>query len=1082
MTGKRKTTNNRSNAGDKDPNSTPREPPDPPDPPDKATRSRTRAKKEGADENTAQTDDTRSTSAERKTTSEVGETPERQASLREDTPAEDLAPITRNIDKGKGRQIAPSSEEDHDPLLSPQRYEIPRTSAADNLFSVRSLPTSARYSSTLASPIEIEENPGWVKTMTSELGKIIVTMGRETQRRDERHREEMRDILKDISEQADRREERHQNELRDILRMFSEENGKRERRFYSDLLTQQGRATAEINAANNANAVFLRELQQATLGAIATTVQQRQGINVQGDTSHTTQTPDPQEEVHETTTPAEEQQETPTEQEPVEEIIREEEPTAEEQMPREYQRQYRGNPRPRGRNGERRGGRPTGPPPMPPRQPPRQPPPRHPAYREPPPRHPARREQPPPPPPESPPGSDEDQSPSEVDDADDERGGGPGHERPGRRRRGTRAESPYEERRGPADASPGYDFRNLDRAGWGERASRSRTPGEAAAQDRHSQFHRRIHDGIERAVQSVVDHEAPPAGGYIALKTVAAATPIPTYEGNDDLEIFMKWLQAFLNYLDVHQLVGETYDHHRVITMRAAMRGPAQAWFDTTIRRGAPNNTEDRITFIQAIFRMADAFISPAAATRAQQRFDQITYARRKGILSYVRELQMVSYHVLLPVDEYTLRKQIIQAIPSSIRNMLIDYKGLSVSTSSVAEWVDAIEKRERELLEKEAYEETQIGARRNTSAPNWKTQVRFNTNQTRGRAPERPKTGERNAQSGNKTSTGRKVPLDEIKCHACGNKGHYKGSKECPKTPTSKRLHAISVDTEDEDNGPEETEEPFEGEDYEGEPDQEFDEASEDGEEYESYGVAVASIHVESDSEDEDLEETTATIAAMAASNIKDEETLAAEIVNSVKEDYELRGSGQKPKPRGPTIKQLKAEAQKSQAIISNVDGTRPEGHKNKPRNQPPLDVSGMTAYIKINGVEALACWDSASQLDCISPDFIRAIGLTPQTKAEPVKIRLGLKGSSSRCSYEVTPTIELGEKKIEDFTLSVANIYKWDVILGNGFLNQYKMHLDYENKQLWSGKIKIPILAEDEVERILKRKKKATLAAMSK
>ena len=90
----------------------------------------------------------------------------------------------------------------------------------------------------------------------------------------------------------------------------------------------------------------------------------------------------------------------------------------------------------------------------------------------------------------------------------------------------------------------------------------------------------------------------------------------------------------------------------------------------------------------------------------------------------------------------------------------------------------------------------------------------------------------------------------------------------------------------------------------------------------------------------------------------------------------------------------------------------------------------------------------------------FIWAIRLKPQTKVEPVKIRLGLKGSSSRCSYEVTPTIELGEKKIEDFMLSVANIYKWDVILGNGFLNRYKMHLDYKNKQLWLGKTKIPYL----------------------
>ena len=219
----------------------------------------------------------------------------------------------------------------------------------------------------------------------------------------------------------------------------------------------------------------------------------------------------------------------------------------------------------------------------------------------------------------------------------------------------------------------------------------------------------------------MIDHDEPPAGGYIALKTVAVAMPIPTYRGNDDLEIFMKWLQAFLNYLDVHQLVGEKYDHHRVTMMRVAMKGSAQAWFDTTIRCGAPNNTEDRITFIQAIFKMADAFISPATATWAQQRFNQIMYTRQKGILSYVQEL---SYHILLLVDEYTLWKQIIQAIPSSIRNMLIDYKGLSVLTSSVAEWVDVIEQRECEILEKEAYEETQNSARRNTSAQNWKTQV----------------------------------------------------------------------------------------------------------------------------------------------------------------------------------------------------------------------------------------------------------------------------------------------------------------------------------------------------------------------
>ena len=74
---------------------------------------------------------------------------------------------------------------------------------------------------------------------------------------------------------------------------------------------------------------------------------------------------------------------------------------------------------------------------------------------------------------------------------------------------------------------------------------------------------------------------------------------------------------------------------------------------------------------------------------------------------------------------------------------------------------------------------------------------------------------------------------------------------------PTSKWLHAISVDSKYKESEPQETEEPFEGEEYEGELDQEFDDASEDKEEYESYGATVATIHINSDSEDEDLEET---------------------------------------------------------------------------------------------------------------------------------------------------------------------------------------------------------------------------------
>jgi hypothetical protein len=40
------------------------------------------------------------------------------------------------------------------------------------------------------------------------------------------------------------------------------------------------------------------------------------------------------------------------------------------------------------------------------------------------------------------------------------------------------------------------------------------------------------------------------------------------------------------------------------------------------------------------------------------------------------------------------------------IRNSLIDLKGLSTSMSSVAKWVEVIAQRERELLEKAAFDD----------------------------------------------------------------------------------------------------------------------------------------------------------------------------------------------------------------------------------------------------------------------------------------------------------------------------------------------------------------------------------------
>jgi hypothetical protein len=256
------------------------------------------------------------------------------------------------------------------------------------------------------------------------------------------------------------------------------------------------------------------------------------------------------------------------------------------------------------------------------------------------------------------------------------------------------------------------------------------------------------------------------------------------------------------------------------------------------------------------------------------------------------------------------------------------------------------------------------------------------------------------------------KAPLEEITCYACNKKGHYRGSKECPKTPSLACLHIMDVNADKEEPQAPETEEtPFEGVDYDGKTDLETPVTDYEGEE-EGVGAIIASIHAgDNISDDKILEdsESILQLAALAASDSKEDETVADKIIQSVKEDYELQGSGIVPRPRGPMSKQLQAESQKKHALRSSVECSRPEEC-----THPFEDRRGMSAIIKINGVDALTCWDAGSQLECISPDFARAVGLQPTPKSKSIKIQLGTKGSSSATLYEVTPQIEAANLKV--------------------------------------------------------------------
>ena len=143
--------------------------------------------------------------------------------------------------------------------------------------------------------------------------------------------------------------------------------------------------------------------------------------------------------------------------------------------------------------------------------------------------------------------------------------------------------------------------------------------------------------------------------------------PMPTYGSEDDLEVFMTWIHSLMCFYDLHQIIGPEHNHNRTTILHAALTDRAQTWYNTTICMGTCGIHTFLPAFLTILLNLADTFITPAAVTKAQCIFNKVTYMKDKGIRAYTHELQMISKHILLPINEYTLRKWIVKVIPSSI-------------------------------------------------------------------------------------------------------------------------------------------------------------------------------------------------------------------------------------------------------------------------------------------------------------------------------------------------------------------------------------------------------------------------------
>ena len=96
------------------------------------------------------------------------------------------------------------------------------------------------------------------------------------------------------------------------------------------------------------------------------------------------------------------------------------------------------------------------------------------------------------------------------------------------------------------------------------------------------------------------------------------------------------------------------------------------------------------------------------------------------------------------------------------------------------------------------------------------------------------------------------------------------------------------------------------------------------------------------------------------------------------------------------------------------------------------------------------------------VSPDFTRVVSLPVKQLDKPVTLQLGCSGSQLKVNFVTESQIEFASITIDTY-LDIANLDKYDSILGTPFLWKHGIQLDFETQEIViRGKLHISTLPE--------------------
>ncbi|KAF4588488.1 hypothetical protein EYR40_010039 [Pleurotus pulmonarius] len=542
------------------------------------------------------------------------------------------------------------------------------------------------------------------------------------------------------------------------------------------------------------------------------------------------------------------------------------------------------------------------------------------------------------------------------------------------------------------------------------------------------------------------------------------------WSGDADVDKFNRWLHSLMRWLRINQYSVPAREEECITMIGLHLDGEAAVWFDEEVE----DAEDDRQwTFLRVVIGLYDRFVQPTAIQDATEEFLATEYSSTTGVRGFLDALERTAKHMIHPPDAYMFRRQFVVGLPTTIRDRLVD-RGYNAERHPISDLYSvALQAEESRVMAKHYTQAAAANRARNhpgsavatskvdktsasTGGPRDSSRVhrsRQHPYASRRTGPNEPANAP-SAPAGRSSTTGygqhqrpsttdtpqRQVTSGQFnaskaKCFACGNFGHISTDPRCPKYGQP-RLNAARVDdgtdrdvNDDVEASADATDD--RGEDAGGVP---YDGEGLEGSQYSSSGDEPDNFDRYVDAVDEGVH-----MGTMDAG--------WSERLCSMVPAVEQRSTGK----RGPA--QLAAIRQRYQ----------PSGHPIDRPKRAGATAKSIAQYVTINGIRAYTLFDSGCTTDCMSPDFARVAKVSYGYLKDVIPLQLGTVGSSASIQFGTYTRASFGSIDSREY-FDVANIDRYDLILGTPWMHKHGVLLDFANRMIRVGDKAYPSLTEGE------------------